>query len=399
MNKIYKVAIVGGGASGLMCALELLSGDNSLKGEDVVIIERNQRVGKKLIATGNGQCNLSNAQLLRENFHGDSDFLDAFCKKLKDFDLEGYLNSFGIYLKTDEEGRKYPISLSASSFLDIILEFLVHKNCTIKTAEKVLNIKTFKGEYELKTEKSIIKANNVVLAFGGNVGAQFGTDGTSYDLALEFGHAITKLYPSLVQLKTDTSKIRTLKGIKEKARVSAIIGGKVVSSAFGDLLFTDYGISGSTVFKISSSMGGEKDKNVLIEFLPEVSKQQLFSIISKRKNLPIYQNEKIFWGLVSKRVASVIYKNAKSDSVEDLVFALKNFTLKVTGTLGNNFAQVTKGGIETKDVNPFTFKSKKQNGLYLLGELLDVDGDCGGYNLTFAFTSAIFCAKNIKTLF
>lgn len=398
MNKLYKVAIVGGGASGLMCALELLSGDNSLKGEDVIILERNDRVGKKLIATGNGQGNLSNAQISRANFHGDKDFLDAFCKKLEDFDLESYLNFYGIYLKTDEEGRKYPISLSASSFLDIIMEFLVQKKCTIKTSEKILTSSYKNGVYELIGETNSYKALNLVLAVGGSVGAQFGTDGSSYSLATIFGHKTTELYPSLVQLKTDTTKIKALKGIKEKAKVSSVENGKIKSFAVGDLLFTDYGVSGSTVFKVSSSFTGEKDKSLLIEFLPEFSILEVEKILENRKNLPVYQNEKIFWGLVNKRVASALYKNSKSNSVEDLAFALKNLTLKVTGTLGNNYAQVTKGGIETKDVNPFTLKSKKQNGLYLLGEMLDVDGDCGGYNLTFAFSSAVFCARHIKSL-
>ena len=399
LNKLYKVAIVGGGASGLMCALELLSGENPLKGEDVLILERNDRVGKKLIATGNGQGNLSNAKISRANFHGDKDFLDAYFNVLKDFDLEAYFNSYGIYLKTDEEGRKYPLSMSASSFLDIIMEFLTHKNCTINTSQKVLNIIYKDKTYEIKCESQTFYSENIVLAFGGNVGAQFGTDGSSYNLALKFGHTITDLYPSLVQLKTDTTKIKALKGIKEKARVSALVNKEVLSSQVGDLLFTDYGVSGSTIFKVSSSFKGEPDKSINIEFLPEISNDKLIEILIKRKNLSIYQNEKILWGLVNKRVANVIYKNAKSNRVEDIAFALKNFTLKVTGTMGNNFAQVTKGGINTKDVNPFTLKSKKQNGLYLLGELLDVDGDCGGYNLTFAFSSAIFCARHVKTLY
>jgi predicted Rossmann fold flavoprotein len=393
------VAIVGGGASGLMCALELLSGDNPLKGEDVLVLERNDRVGKKLIATGNGQCNLSNALLLRENFYGDADFLDAFYSKLKEFDLENYLNSFGIYLKTDEEGRKYPLSLSANSFLDVILEFLYNKNLSIKTSQKIIKLNKKNGVFTIASENQCFYAENLVLAVGGTVGAQFGTDGTSYDLATNFGHNLTALYPSLVQLKTDTSNIKSLKGIKEKAKVSAISCGKVIKSAVGDLLFTDYGISGSTVFKISGSLIDKQDKSVKIEFLPELSIKELEDILEKRKTLSAYQNEKIFWGLVNKRVANVIYKTVRSNNTIDLAKALKNFTLKVTGSLGNNYAQVTKGGIKTQDVNPFTMKSKKQDGLYLLGEMLDVDGDCGGFNLTFAFSSAVFCAKHVKTLF
>ncbi len=400
MKKLYKVAIVGGGASGLTCALELLSGANPLKGEDVLILERNDRVGKKLIATGNGQGNLSNAQISRANFHGEEDFINAFFTKLKDFDLEAYFKNFGIYLKTDEEGRKYPISLSASSFLDIILEFLKSKNCTIITGEKINCARYKNSVYEIVSDKnSVFNAQNLVLAVGGSVGAQFGTDGTSYPLALNFGHTITNLYPSLVQLKTDTTKIKALKGIKEKAKVSLLLDGKIVSSVEGDLLFTDYGVSGSTIFKLSSGIENEKEKKVLIEFLPELTYEQVLEILLARKDLEIYDNEKIFWGLVNKRVGAVIYKTAKSNSARDLAYALKNFTLNVTGNLGNNYAQVTKGGIKTQDVNPFTFKSKKQNGLYILGEMLDVDGDCGGYNLTFAFSSAIFCAEHLKTLF
>lgn len=396
MDKIYKVAIVGGGASGLFCALELLTGKNSLSADDFILLEKNDRVGKKIVATGNGQCNITNSSIFRENFYGDEDFLNAFYKKLKEFSLEDYLKDYGIYLKTDQEGRKYPISMSANSFLDIILEYLKEKSCNIVTKEKIISIKKQNDIFVLNSENNIYKAQNVVLCVGGSCGSQFGTDGTSYSLALNFNHKLSKLYPSLVQLKTDTTKIKSLKGIKEKAKVTAISSGKKLISSVGDLLFTEYGVSGSTIFKISSCIVDKDDKNLLIEFLPELSLEEITDMLEKRKKLKIYDGEKIFWGLINKRLSSVIYKTAKSDSAKDLAIAVKNFNLKVVGTLGFNYAQVTKGGIVATDVNPFTMQSKKQKGIYIAGEMLNVDGDCGGYNLTFAISSGVFCAKSIK---
>lgn len=396
MQKIYKVAIVGGGASGLSCAVELLDGDFSLGGKEVVVLERNDRVGKKLIATGNGQGNLTNEFLDAKRYRGERRVIDAFLKHEKAIDLSNYLENLGIPLCTLSDGKKYPLSRQASAVLDIIRAFLDSKGCEAQVNARVLSIKK-KGEiFSLETQNGVILAEKVVLAFGGAAAKQFGTDGSSYDLASSFGHKKTKIYPALVQLKTNTDLIRGLKGLKEVAKVTLYIDGVAVAENQGDLLFTDYGVSGSTIFHLSAYYKGEKNAQLKIEFLPDVSAKKIEEMLYKRKSLQYFNNETMLCGLLNKRVGQAINKYASAKGERNLALAVKDFRLNVTGALGFDYAQVTKGGIETKDVFENSFESKLQKGLYIVGEALDVDGDCGGFNLAFAFTSGIISAKNIK---
>lgn len=399
MQNIYKVAIVGGGASGLMTAVELLNGDFSLLGKEVVILERNDRVGKKLIATGNGQGNLTNEFLSASRYRGERRVIDAFLRQEKAIDLSDYLENLGIPLCTLTDGKKYPLSRQASAVLDIIRAFLESKGCETRVNSKVLSIKR-KGEiFALDTGNGVVFAEKVILAFGGAVAKQFGTDGTSYDLASAFGHKKTKIFPALVQLKTNTDLIRGLKGLKEVAKVTLYVDGVAVSENQGDLLFTDYGVSGSTIFHLSAYYKGEKNAYLKVEFLPEYSVQEIEKMLDKRKNLQYFNNESMLCGLLNKRVGQAVYKYANSKGEKNLAVALKDFRLSVTSALGFDYAQVTKGGIDTKDVCENSFESKLQKGLYIVGEALDVDGDCGGFNLAFAFVSGISAAKCVKNFY
>lgn len=396
MRNYFKTAVIGGGASGLITAIELLSGDNALKGEDVVVLERNDRVGKKLIATGNGQGNLTNEMVGKDNYYGDFGFISTFISHLNAFSLTEYFSDLGIELVTGTEGKKYPVSKQASAVLDIMRAYLESKNCTVITGQRVKTL-TKKGEiFSLQTETDYFTAKTVVMATGGKAGKQFGTDGSAYVLAQNFGHKVSPLYPSLVQLKTDTTYIRALKGLKEHAKVTAIVNGKELSSSIGDLLFTDYGVSGNSVFKISACLADKQNASLKIEFLPDFSHKQLVAIIDKKKAMAHVLLQDVLCGLLNKRIGQAVLKYAKSDKTEDIVTALKDFRLRVNGTLGFDYAQVTKGGIITSDVDDRTYESKLVDGLYIVGEALDVDGDCGGYNLTFAFISGIVCARDIK---
>ena len=395
MKNNYKAVIIGGGASGLLCAVELLRGKNALLGQDVLILERNDRVGKKLIATGNGQGNLCNSDFSQDYYHGDKSFIQTFVKNANDINIEQYLCSIGIPL-TKEDGKRYPISKQANSVLDILRLFLQKKGCQIITGEKAISVKLNKKGYVIKTEKSNYNGDNVVLAFGGSVGKQYGTDGTSYSLATDLGHSVTKIYPSLVQLKTDLTKIRGLKGLKEKVKLLALDGNKVLKTTIGELLFTEFGVSGNAVFTLSAYLTDAKNPSLKVEFMPEFSKEEIENLILDRQRLGFVPKEDYLTGLINKRIGQAVIKTLDEISPQTVSNALKNFTLKVTGNLGFNYAQVTKGGIRVSEVNPETFESKLSKGLYITGEALDVDGDCGGYNLTFAFVSGIISAKAVK---
>ena len=397
MSKIYQVIIVGGGASGLLCATELVSGHNAFLGNDIAILERTDRVGKKLIATGNGQGNLSNQNITTFNYYGDKNFIDIFLAEYNKLNLEDYFNSLGIPMSTMPDGKKYPLSKQANSVLDTIRAYLISKGVNTITDFYAQTITKENGVYKVSSKDKCYYAKNVVLAVGGASGKQFGTDGTSYVLAQSLGHGLTKLYPSLVQIKTDTTLIKSLKGLKEQAKITAYDGDVELKSAVGEVLFTEYGISGNAVFQVSGHLTTAKTPSVKIEFLPELTLSQTEQIVGNRIiNAPFVEKCDILNGILSKRVGQVVLKTAKDQTPKSIAYAIKNFTIKVTGNLGFNFAQVTKGGIQTDRINPFTFESKLSRGVYIVGEQLDVDGDCGGYNLTFAFTSGILSAKAIK---
>ena len=396
MNKIFKAAIIGGGAAGLLCAVELLCGENRLRGEDVVILERNDRVGKKLIATGNGQGNLSNAVISSENYSGDPAFIKTFIGQLQAINLTEYLQNFGIITERDESGRIYPVSRQANSVLDILRAYLIGNHCNVITGYKAVKIVENGGVFNVFSENgNTVIAQNVVLAVGGKAAKQFGTDGQGYSLATAFRHKLTPLYPSLVQLKTAKDDIKGLKGIKSNVDIALFDGNVFVKKASGDLLFTDYGVSGNSVFKISDKVAGLKEPTLKIDFLPSFTEEKLREILEKRLSDGFIEKSDILNGLVHKKLGERIVSLCFGD-VNKVVKRVKSFKMRVTGTLGFDYAQTTKGGIVTADINAETYESKLKRGLYIIGEMLDVDGECGGYNLTFAFTGGISAARSIK---
>ncbi len=395
MNKIYQTAIIGGGAAGLMSAVELVSGSNALNGKDLVILERNDRVGKKLIATGNGQGNLTNLNFGASFYYGEKPFIDAFIENYNKVDLISYLNNLGIITFSNKDGKVYPLSRQASSVLDIIRAILNEKGVEEKTLCQVNNIVLDKGNYKISTDKDTFYAKTVIIATGGAVAKQFGTDGSAYKLVENFGHEKTKLYPSLVQLKTDLDKIRGLKGLKEVAKVSAVVKDKEIMTATGDILFTEFGVSGSTIFSLSASVVDKEDAKIKIEFLPDLTESEIERILLGRQN-KVFNGENYLLGMINKKIGQAVIKSAKSLDAKTVAKALKNFTLKVNGNLGANYAQVTKGGIKTDKIDKQTYQSKLSKNLYIVGEALNIDGDCGGYNLAFAFVSAIMASRSIK---
>ena len=396
MQKIYKTAIVGGGAAGLLAAVELLSGSNCFKGEDVLILERNDRVGKKLIATGNGQGNLTNANVSENNYYGDKNFIARFIAQEKNLNLKEYFYRLGIPLGSGKDGKIYPLSKQASAVLDVIRSYLEYKGCVVVTGKKITGVEKTASGFVVLHDKEKFFAKTVIMATGGKAGKQFGTDGTAYAIAEKLGHKTTELYPSLVQIKTETDVIKGLKGLKETACVTAFCGAKPLKSATGDLLFTEFGVSGSAVFTVSAATAGVKDAYLIAEFLPELSFSDTEKILEDRMSKPYFKKEELLCGVLNKRIGQAVVKSAKAFTAKDIAYAIKNFKLKIKGTLDFNYAQVTRGGIKTDKVCVENYQSKLINGFYIVGEALDIDGDCGGYNLTFAFTSGIVAAKDIK---
>ena len=393
----YDVIIIGGGAAGLACGVRLA--ENS--GLKILIIEAGERAGKKLAATGNGQGNVSNAHISVANYRsGNLAVVEKVACGQQNGEWSEGLDVFGsTFYARDEKGRIYPSGRQASALVDALLRKLNRHGIEILLSTKVMAIK--KG-FEVTVEdgrKFICKY--LVMATGGKAQKQFRTDGSAYKLAESLGHRITPLYPSLVQLKTDTKYTKMLKGIRTECEVTAMINGQAVRTEVGDVIFTEYGVSGNAIFSISPSFSS-RCGTLEIDLLREYSVEQVIEALKGRiaEGIPHYE---LLSGIVHNQIGRAVIKRATAESannsvnMQKIAETLKKFTIEVTGTLGFDYAQVTHGGVDMRDISD-NLESKLVKNLYFAGEILDVDGDCGGYNLHWAFTSAKAVANALLAL-
>ena len=410
---VYDVAVVGGGASGLISAIfaaeELGSGK-------VIILERNDRVGKKILSTGNGRCNFTNMEISSERYHGTD--VEFILKALNKLDLNTTLEFFeklGILARTEGKNKVFPNSLQAASVLDMLrlkAETLgVKEECNFKCE----NIYQFDEAFKLVSSSGkTIRSKKVIVACGGAAAPNMGTDGSGYSLLEKFGHKKTKLSPALVQLKCPPKSVLPMKGVKLDANVSVFVESEFVKSAFGELLFTEYGISGPSVFDISREASVALDNNkrvyVSVDLMPMFTKEELLAHLKQRnKNMTA---DMFLNGMINKLLGKQLLKKAgveklnimayeiSDDTLEKLAVILKNCRFEINGTNSWKNAQVTAGGIKTDKFNPETMESLLCSGLYACGEILDIDGDCGGFNLQWAWSSGavagISASKSIK---
>ena len=385
----YDVAVIGGGAGGLATACTLLNLNKNLS---VIVVEGCDRAGKKIASTGNGQGNVSNADLGAEHFHGS---LKNVAEKLCSEGLYDPLSLFDFLFVKDKLGRIYPAGKQASALSDCLIRKAKTTGVQLLTSTRVTAIE--KGFVLTLSSGEKIGADYVVLATGGKAQKQFGTDGTSYSLAQNFKHTLTPLYPSLVQLKCDTRYTKSLKGIRAECRVTALAGDEKLASYVGDVIFTDYGVSGNAIFYVSAYCAGRSDVTLSLEFLPEISEAEIERSIKDRLSAG-YAWEEVLCGTLHNQIARAVARRCANgggkDGARELAHTVKNFTLRAEGSLGFDYAQVTKGGIPESEVDG-NLQSRLVPGLYFAGEILDVDGDCGGYNLTWALASGMHVATAI----
>ncbi len=374
----HKVAIIGGGMSGIMLAISLKE-----KGIDCCIIEAKDRIGKKILASGNGKCNILNSNLDLSNYNNE--FPKAALSKYSFVKLESIYASFGLALKEDEEGRVYPFSESANTVLNVFIEKLSALNAPIYVNEKVTSITKEGNSYAVKTDDSKFLCEFVALSSGSN--ATFGCN--AHALLAPFGHKTTILSQSLVPIKSNA--IKGANGVKTKAIASLYINNKKVFEEFGELLFKDNAISGILAFKISAYIAraivSKKpfDAIVEIDFIPDYTEDEINDFIDNSALAhPLT-------GLLHKAIA------LNFEDSDNQAYDIKHYRCKVNGLMGLDNAQVLSGGLEVKDFDDKTMESKLQKGLYATGEVLDVDGQCGGYNLSFACASALVAFKDICT--
>ena len=368
-----KIAIIGGGAAGMTAAVLL-----ARKGYSVTVLERGERLGRKLAATGNGQGNVGNINLDASHyFSDDNEKVKRLLSRFGYEDAVRFLESMGGIFLPDSRGRIYPCSRQASAVVDLFRAELNRLKCEICFHTQVKEI-AYDGEFTLKWADGQMKADAVVLAAGGKAAPKFGTDGTCYALVKPFGHIPTPTQPSLVRLRCDKEIARRLKGIRTDCTVVLERAGKSIYQTRGDVLFTENGVSGDAVFRASAY--AEAGDTLLVDFVPEVSYEKLRAAMQKNGLYCIVNN-----GLA--RVIEWLHKNRGVPMEE----GVKNFRLTVLGKEGFEEAQVTKGGIRLAETDENLMSNYCKN-LYFAGEILNVDGECGGYNLQWAFTSA-FCVQ------
>ncbi len=386
-----RIAVIGGGASGLCAAIFAAQSESA----DVTIYESGERVGRKILATGNGRCNMTNVNAKAENYHGRNPrFIEYAVNHFWVDETLEFFSSLGILAKTEDEGKVYPYSDQASAVLDVLRFKTEEAGVKIVTSFEAEKVTKRKNEFHITAfDGREVRADKVIVATGGKAAPNLGSKGVGYDILKSFGHKITELSPSLVQIKTETDVVKKLKGIKLNANVTL---GK--NSEYGEVLFTEYGLSGPALFSLSSYLTNQK--TVSLDIMPEYSEEEIFNIITSRIYAhPKRSLEDFFVGMLNKRVGQALLKfigvqplsryavTLSEKEISLLCATLKKWNFKIVGTMSWNNAQVTKGGALTDEFNPETMESKLINGLYATGEVLDIDGDCGGYNLQWAWSS------------
>lgn len=406
------IAVIGAGAAGMTAAIA-----SAKAGADVVIFERNDRVGKKILMTGNGKCNLGNTRLTMDMYYTDS---PAFVSdRLKDFgtnDTIKFFNALGLMIK-EKNGGLYPVSEQASSVLDVLrfklseLEIKVVNECMITEIRK--HDKGGKNKFLLYADTKKMPEeyrsgfDSVIIACGGMAAPATGSDGNGYRLAHSFGHTLKQTVPALVQLRCEESFFKSIAGVRADARVEIYADTKKAACERGELQLTDYGISGIPVFQISRTaaylLKSKKKLDVHIDFLPDYSDEDFKKVIDDRFDKCADKSvEEFFAGMLNKKLMQLFIRlsglkpeeriqtgdknNKNKEKIMNLFSLCRNFKVTVIGTNPFANAQVTAGGIPLSEITE-TFESRLCSGLYLAGEILDVDGKCGGYNLQWAWCS------------
>ena len=393
--KNNNIAIVGGGAAGIMAAI--IAARN---GASVTIYESNDRIGKKILATGNGRCNLTNIEAEKKNYHGENvDFITAATEKFWVGETLDFFSELGLLYKVEDEGKVYPYSNHATSVLDVLRFELERLGVIFEFGFEVSKITKNNDVFTIfsyKNQKAI--ADKVIITTEGKASPSSGSKGGGYEILEKFGHKTTDLFPSLVQIKLKTTTLKQLNGLKLDGVILAKEGKKVIRKEEGEILFTDYGISGPAVFSISRVAGEKKECNFEIDMMPEYSFNDIVDILKKQRKIMKCVDE-LFVGVLNKRIGQVIIKSCTElkinddinkitdDDIKNMADKLKNYQVVSDGTMSWNNAQVTAGGVDVDGFNYETMESKLVKRLYAAGEVLDIDGDCGGYNLQWAWSS------------
>ncbi len=399
------VLIVGGGASGMVAGIVA-----ARRGKSVLLIEKKEKLGKKILATGNGKCNFSNTYYDETVYRTDTKAIIA--PILKQFSVEdtiAFFRELGIEPK-EKNGYLYPASMQAAAIVEVLIIELNRLKVKIQLEESVVSIHNKGSNYVIKTDKASYQAKTVILATGGKASSKLGSDGSGYELAKKLGHTIVPVTEALVALRSPLKLFKQIAGIRCNARVSVVINGKNDVSEVGELQLTDYGISGIPVFQVSRyvtrALVEGKPVDVMLDFLPDMTTEDTLQLLMNRlKSRPQKSAKEFLIGLFPYKLAFLFIKEAgiKEDEMvgqiyrhklDALVKLIKSFRVPIKGANGFEQAQVCAGGVSAGEVNKTTLESLLVKGLYMTGELLDVEGTCGGYNLQWAWSSGYVAGQH-----
>ena len=407
--KSNRIAIVGAGASGLLSSIIL-----GRAGFKVTVFEKNTKIGRKILATGNGRCNISNENITSNNYYvNDTNFINYSLTQFSYKKFKSFFEELGIELTSKENGRVYPITSQASSVVDILVyeakavgvEFIL--NTAIERIQfKNNNFITHSNEIEYLFDKVIISTGSYAMP-------KLGSCNSGYGLAKEFGHEIIEPFASLVQLQSDNKSIREMSGTKIDAKVTLEVNKEYTTSSTADVLFTNYGLSGNAILDVSRETSYALSIGSLVtvklDIFPNINKDTLINKLTKRL-ANSKDKDKYFWleGFMNKKLIRYVIDNSgikhniskasqltKKD-IMSLVYFMKNIKINITDTKGFETAEVSAGGVDISQIESKSMQSKLQKGLYFVGEVLDVDGQCGGYNLHWAWASGYTCANSIR---
>ena len=399
---MFDIIVLGAGASGTVAAI---SAKRKNPGIRVAIIEAMPVVGKKILATGNGRCNLTNKNALDHDYY-NKEFASVALNKFNVEKTLEFFNSLGLYTVTDTEGRVYPMSNTAASVVDALRFECERLGITVITDEKVTDIKK-NGDFFVLGGRH--RAKKVILACGGKASPTQGSDGSGFELLTQLGHKINTPLPALVQLVSDNKIVRSFKGMRVKGKMKIFAENEEIGKAEGEILFTEYGLSGIATMdaqRILCSHLKDKKCSLVVDLVPAFTKEEIRTRVDRIIEInPTLKSENLLSGFLPKKIGKGLIKCAyvkdntpineiSEDNLNKICELCKSFRVYVTSSKGFENAQVTRGGADVNEFDATTLESLKINGLFATGELLDVDGGCGGFNLQWAFSSGMAAGEN-----
>lgn len=380
-----------------MMAAIAASGDKK-----VLVIEHNEKLGKKILQTGNGRCNLTNLYMTKECYGAEN--AEYAFEVIKDFDQQKVMNFFkesGLLLH-DRNGYVYPHSDQAAQVNEVLIQKMLACGVEVVTENSIIKAEKKGDSFKINTDKGIFECSKLILAMGSKAYPKSGSDGSGYDLAKKFGHTIVEPLPALTALKSSFKHCKSISGVRCDGQVQVYVNSKLQAAERGEIQLTDYGISGIPVFQISryAVKGSFEKKNVhcVVDFLPDYSAEELVQfILKKRQNDKLTAND-IFSGMINKKLVGMFLKMSSINSdkpgksvteneVESFVKNLKSLRFDITGYNSFDYGQVCQGGVDVHEIDCKTMESKIVKNLYFAGEIIDIDGICGGYNLQWAWSS------------